>query len=154
MKRSYLKILSILTLAVMIFATACGSNVDEESYNYISPEEFKARLDAGDFESGDMIMVDSQTEEEYADSHLEGVIATHARPLESDEDFAKLEPALDAINSTDADVILICPGGGSGATRPFDYFSENGVDEDRMLILEGGQGAFNDAFPDSVIFGE
>lgn len=51
-------------------------------------------------------MIDTQTEEEFYESHLEGVIAIFARPLESDEDFAKLEPVLAKFQKSDKEYIV------------------------------------------------
>lgn len=82
--------------------------------------------------------------------HLKEAYLTYARPLETDADFAKLEPFLDLVKDTDQDIIIICPRGGSGATRPFDYFKERGIAPERMLILQGGQEAYNKAYPDDV----
>ncbi|SFI27555.1 3-mercaptopyruvate sulfurtransferase SseA, contains two rhodanese domains [Tindallia magadiensis] len=141
----------VFLLLITSFMTACNDNGQSESYNYISAEDLKARIEAGDVESGKMVMIDSQTEEEFRESHLEGAIATFARPLESDEDFAKLDPALAKLQETDADIIILCPGGGSGATRPFDYFAENGIDEERMLILQDGVSNYVNTFPEDYL---
>ena len=144
-----------LLLAVTVgLLIGCGVNEDEEAYNYISNDELVERLDNGDIDNGSMIMVSSQTEEEWESGHLPDAIPTHARPLETDEDYAKLDDALALIEDGDMDVILVCPGGGSGATRPFDYFEENGVDTDRMYILSGGQGQMNEDHPDYVVFND
>lgn len=35
-----------------------------------------------------------------------------------------------------------------------DYFKKNGVSEKRLMILEGGQGAFNKAYPADVAYPE
>lgn len=147
-KALFISLLFVLTAGLIM---GCGANEDEEAYNYISTEELAQRLDNGDLESGDMIMVSSQTEEEWDSAHLPDSIATHARPLETDEDFAKLDDALATIEEGDMDVIILCPGGGSGATRPFDYFEENGVDTDRLLILSGGVGQMEEDYPDYVV---
>ena len=152
MKKSLLMVLLLLLVAGLVIG--CDSSVDEDTYNYISTEELALRLDNGDIKNGEMIMVSSQTEEEWETGYLEEAIATHARPLETDEDFAKLDDALAQIEDGDMDVIIICPRGGSGATRPFDYFGENGVDTDRLLILEGGQEQMNDDYPDYVVFND
>lgn len=152
MKKSLLLGLLILLLSVLVIG--CGSSEDEEAYNYISTEELVERLDNGDIENGEMIMVSSQNEEEYESGYMEDAIQTFSRPLETDEDFAKLDDALAEIESGDMDVIIICPRGGSGATRPFDYFVENGVDSDRLLILSGGQEQMNDDYPDYVVFND
>lgn len=148
----------LVTLFVfLLFVVGCGQSgspagTGEPSYNYITPEQLKARLDAGDHDSGTMILVTTQTEEEYATGHLQEAYPTYARPLETDEDFAKLDPFLNMVKNTDQDIIILCPRGGSGATRPFDYFKERGIDTDRMLILQGGQEAYNEAFPDEISY--
>lgn len=126
-----------------------------ENYNYISPEDVKAHIDAGDVESGAVLMVSSQTEEELAVSHMKGkLITNNARPLKTVDDYAKLEPSYEIIKDTDAPVILICPGGKSGATRQFDYFVAKGIDADRLMILENGQGNFSEQYPEYVVLGE
>ena len=138
-----------LVMFLAFVATAC---TQDESYNYISPAELKERLDAGEVEQGSLVVFSTQTEEEWESGHLPQAIPTFARPLETDEDYAKLEPIKDKIKDTDADVVIICPRGGGGATRPCDYLMEQGIDEGRLLILEGGQEAYNDEFPQDVVF--
>lgn len=122
-------------------------------YNYISQEDFKARLDAGDHDNGKMAIMTSQTPEEYATGHLKAAFATFARPLESDADYAKLDPFLAKVKDTTEDIVIICPRGKSGATRPFDYFKKHGISVDRMYVLKGGQEAFNAAYPDAIVKG-
>jgi hypothetical protein len=39
--------------------------------------------------------------------------------------------------STD-DVVIVCPRGGGGAKRTFDYYNAHGVEKERLLILEKG----------------
>jgi len=146
-KSLFTKICLVMFLAFV--AAACSQN---ESYNYISPAELKERLDAGEVEQGSLVVFSTQTEQEWASGYLPQAIPTFARPLETDEDYAKLEPILDKIKDTDADVVIICPRGGGGATRPCDYLMEQGIDEHRLLILEGGQEAYNDEFPEDVVF--
>jgi thiosulfate/3-mercaptopyruvate sulfurtransferase len=109
-------------------------------------------MDAGDHENGSMVITTSQTEKEYATGYIDAAYPTYARPLKTDADFAKLNPFLEKIKHTDADVILICPRGASGAERPYDYFKKNGIEENRLLILEGGQEAFNKAYPRDVTY--
>jgi len=55
-------------------------------------------------------------------------------------------------NKPKTDVALICPRGASGAERPYDYFKKHGIEERRLQILEGGQEAFNKAYPDDVTY--
>lgn len=137
-----------LVFTLSLSLTSIGVAKD---YNYISPQDLKVRLDAGEIEKGKMIMISSQTDEEYASGHLAEAIPTFARPLKSEADYQKLDAVMAQIQTTDTDIILICPRGKSGATLPFDYFEEKGIDSNRMLILTGGQEAYNKAFPQNVI---
>lgn len=142
---------SMILLISSALLVGCQSDNTKPEYNYISPKELKVRLDRGDIENGRMMMFTTQTEKEYATGYLEAAIPTYARPLEADADFRKLDPVLAQVKTTSEDIIIICPRGGSGATRPFDYFKENGINTDRMLILTGGQEAYNKVFPEDVV---
>ncbi len=138
--------------AVLVLFLADSGECRKQGYNYISVQEFKARLDAGDHENGSMAVMTSQTEEEYATGYIQAAYPTYARPLKSDSDFAKLDPFLEKIKNTTEDIVIICPRGKSGAERPYDYFKKNGTAESRLLILEGGQEAFNKAYPEDVTY--
>jgi hypothetical protein len=143
-----------LLLLFLVSLAGCSKSESPEAveYNYIYPAELKARLDAGEIEAGTLTMVSSQTEEECATGFLPDAYLTYSRPLTSDDHFAKLDPFLDIAKNTEADIVIICPRGQSGATRPFDYFLELGINRDRMLILEGGQEAYNKEFPEDIVY--
>ena len=145
-KISLVTVVSITLLLLLASSGMCR--------NYITVEEVKARIDAGDVEKGLLVITTAQTEKEYKTGYIKEAIPTFARPLKSDADFAKLIPVLNKVKDSDADIVFICPRGKSGATRPYDYFKKNGVSEDRMMVMEGGQGAFNKAFPESVSYPE
>jgi len=144
----------LLLLFSVILTGGCSKSESPEAveYNYISPAELKARLDAGEIAAGTLTMVSSQTEEECATGYLPDAFLTYSRPLTSDDHFAKLDPFLSIAQDTEADIVIICPRGQSGATRPFDYFLEQGINRDRMLILEGGQEAYNKEFPEDIVY--
>lgn len=137
-----------LTFALTLTLT---SFVSAKDYNYISPQEFKARLDAGDVESGKLMVFSSQTQEEFASGYLPVAIQTFARPLESEADYRKLDIILDRAKATNEDIVVICPRGKSGATRPYDYLQKNGIDPSRMFVLTNGQEGYNKVFPEDVV---
>ncbi len=137
-----------LTFALSLTLT---SIVIAKDYNYISPQEFKARLDAGEVEQGKLMVFSTQNHKEFASGYLPVAVQTFARPLESEEDYRKLEIVLARAKATTEDIVVICPRGGSGATRPYDYLQKNGIDAGRMFILTKGQEAYNKAFPDDVV---
>lgn len=136
-------------LVLVLFMASTGM-CRKSGYNYITVQEVKARLDAGDHENGTMVITTAQTEKEYSTGYIQAAVPTYARPLKTDEDFAKLIPLLNKVKDTDEDIVFICPRGRSGAERPYDYFKEHGVAESRMMVMEGGQEAFNKAYPDDV----
>jgi len=142
--------MAVMMAVFLVGTTVCG----KDQYRYISVQDLKARMDAGDHENGLMVITTSQTEKEYATGFIDAAYPTYARPLKTDADFGKLDPFLETIKHTNEDVVLICPRGKSGAERPYDYFKKNGIDENRLLILEGGQAAFNKAYPDAVTYPE
>lgn len=137
-----------LTLALSLTLTSVVIATD---YNYISPQEFKTRLDAGDIEQGKLMVFSTQNHKEFASGYLPVAVQTFARPLESEADYRKLDIVLARAKATTEDIVIICPRGGSGATRPFDYFKQNGINPDRMLILTKGQEAYNKVYPQDVI---
>jgi len=144
-------LMTVLAAVLVLFLTGNGE-CRKDGYNYISIQNFKARMDAGDHENGSMVIMTAQTEKEYATGYIDAAYPTYARPLKTDADFAKLNPFLEKIKDTDADVVLICPRGASGAERPYTYFKKHGIEEKRLLILEGGQEAFNKAYPEDVTY--
>jgi len=106
-----------------------------QSYNYISPGELKQRLESGN----KPMLLDIQVEKEYAQHHLPGAVPTYAYPAKTDEERAKLKPAVSKILSTKDEVVIVCPGGGSGAKNTYDFLKAQGVPEGRIRILEQGQ---------------
>jgi thiosulfate/3-mercaptopyruvate sulfurtransferase len=106
-----------------------------QAFNYISPADLKKRLESGD----KLLLLDIQVEPEYAKHHLPGALPTYAYPAKTDEERAKLKPALSKILASKEEVVIVCPGGGSGAKNAFDFLRSQGVPESRMRILEKGQ---------------
>lgn len=143
--------LAIIAIALVLSMASTGI-CKKSGYNYITVEEVKNRIDAGDVANGSMVITTSQTEKEYKTGFIKEAHPTFARPLKTDADFAKLEPFYAEVKDADSDIIFICPRGKSGAERPYDYFKKHGVAESRLFVMEGGQEAFNKAFPDAVSY--
>ena len=102
--------------------------------NYIAPANLKKMLDA----KQEVILVDIQPAADFAKHHLPGSIETNAFPAKSDEEKARLNKTLPAINASKAQVIVLCPRGKSGAKNSYEYLQSKGVPETRLQILEGG----------------
>ena len=106
-----------------------------QSYNYISPAELKQRLESSD----KPMLLDIQVEKDYVQHHLPGAVPTYAYPAKTDDERAKLKPAVSRILSSKEEVVIVCPAGGSGAKNTYDFLKAQGVPESRIRILEKGQ---------------
>lgn len=123
------RILVALLLTLGISGVAVGG-----SYNYIAPEQVKKRIEAGISD----IIVDIQVEDEFAQHHIPGSLATHAYPVKSDSDKAKIDVAIKKFQQTGNQVVIVCPRGAGGAKRCYDYMNAQGVPAEKLVILEKG----------------
>lgn len=124
------KLILALTLLAMILAAPAYAG----DYNYVSPEKVKDWISSGTPTS----IVDIQVKEEFDAHHLTGSMATFAYPVKSDTDKAKLDEAVAALKKNDTQVVVVCPRGKGGAKRCYDYLEEQGIAQDRLLILTKG----------------
>ena len=133
-KRMFVKF--ILPFSFMIVLLCSGPVMaDKAAYNYISPDKVKSMLESEEA----MTLLDIQTEEEYSRHHIKGSLATYAYPVKSREEKTKLERILPELTSSEQPVVIVCPRGGGGAKRTYDYLASRGVEKKRMFILEKGQ---------------
>jgi thiosulfate/3-mercaptopyruvate sulfurtransferase len=117
--------LTAVAVILVLFLTSTGM-CGKKGYNYISVQEIKARMDAGDHENGSMVIMTSQTEKEYQTGYIKAAYPTFARPLKTDIDFAKLIPFFKRVKDTSEAIVFICPRGKSGA----------GMDSDDNPVFE------------------
>ncbi|MFZ5764211.1 MAG: rhodanese-like domain-containing protein [Thermodesulfobacteriota bacterium] len=123
---------TLVFLAAFLLLTTASALAG--SYNFITPEEFKARLE----KNTPLLIVDIQVAEEFATHHFEGSIETNAFPVETEEQRRMIDPAVVAYKEKGHDVVVVCPRGGGGAKRCYDYLKEQGVPENQLTILKGG----------------
>lgn len=135
-KRSFL----FATAAVITFLLTGTGPLQgaEKQYNYISPEELRSRIHSG----AQQCILDIQIEEEFAGHHIQGAVPTYAYPVKSREDKDQIESEMARLQADDEPVIIVCPRGAGGARRTYDYLLEKGIEEDRLFILEKGQGGW------------
>jgi rhodanese-related sulfurtransferase len=126
------KLIAALTI---VFLAATGSwAASPDGYNYISPADLQKRLQS----KSPMILLDICPVEQFAKGHIPGAIETNAYPVDTDEQRGRLAKVLPQIQASKDDVIILCPRGGGGAKKTFDFYKNKGVDEKRLLILEKG----------------
>ena len=123
------KIIVMTTLLLMTAAVAAAG-----SRNYISPDELKGWLESGK----DIMIVDIQEAGPFKKHHFPGSIETNAYPVKKDSERKKLDPAVALAKKSGKEVVVVCPRGGGGAKRCYDYMKNQGVDESRLHILKGG----------------
>lgn len=134
------KVISVFLVLILVGLLGCSSNQapEKEGYNYISAAELKEKLEANE----ELILLDILVEEEYVKGHIPGSIATYAYPVQTDEERTKLAAVVPLLQESNLPIIVICPGGGGGATRSIDYLVDQGIDGERLIILSGGFNAW------------
>lgn len=120
----------VVTLILMVLAVPAFAG----DFNYVSPEKVKNWIESGT----PVTIVDIQVADEFDAHHLPGSVATFAYPVKTDKDRAKLDKAVAQAKTAGTPVVIVCPRGGGGAERCYDYMKDQGIAEARLLILEKG----------------
>lgn len=129
---------SLCLALALVFCCAFAGLAHADSYNYMSPETVKQKIEAGE----PMHLVDIQVQEEFAAHHLPGALKTCAYPVKSDADKGKLETFVADLAADTSPVVVVCPRGKGGAKRAIDYLQARSIDPSRLFILEHGQGGW------------
>lgn len=124
-----------ITIFIFISLLLAASTAMAKPYQYLSPADTKIKL----AEKQPLLLVDIQVEQEFNQHHLPGALATYAYPVKSDADRGKLAALLPRLNESSAPVVVVCPRGGGGAKRAYDFLQEQGIVAERLFILEKGQ---------------
>ncbi|PLY03128.1 MAG: hypothetical protein C0623_02735 [Desulfuromonas sp.] len=127
-RHCFILLSAILLIPGMTLAT--GS-----SYNYISPADLESRIKTNQPTN----LIDIQVEDEFSQHHIKGAIPTYAYPVKNDADRSKLDTVIEQVNANSDPVVIVCPRGGGGAKRTYDYLLEQSIPAERLLILEKGQ---------------
>lgn len=126
-----MKKILLLMMAMTLVAVSSWAG----GYQFISASDLKQKLETQE----EVFVLDIQVEPEFAQHHIAGAVATYAYPVKSDADRAKLDAVLAQVKAGQEPVAIVCPRGGGGAKRAYAYLQDQGVAEERLLILEGGQ---------------
>lgn len=132
-----MKIIQLLALPfVLLLLVGCGGKVKENpKYNYITADE-TAKLMRED--ASKLVLVDIQEKPDFEEEHLKGALATYAYPVKTDAEKARLAELLPQIKP-DQKVVIVCPRGGGGADRAYDFYLEKGLKKEQLFTLKGGQ---------------
>ncbi|MDY0251399.1 MAG: rhodanese-like domain-containing protein [Pseudomonas sp.] len=104
-------------------------------YNYITAEETAALIRTA---PESVVIVDIQEKPGFDKEHLKGAVDTYAYPVKTDAEKAALAAVLPSIKPGQK-VVIVCPRGGGGADRAYDFYLENGISKDQLFTLKGGQ---------------
>ena len=105
-----------------------------ENFNYVTAEDFKQWVDSGKA----MVLVDIQVKDEFSLHHFKDSIETNSFPVDTEEQRKMIDPAVATAKKAGTDVVVVCPRGGGGAKRCYNYLKEQGIPEGKLFILEGG----------------
>ncbi|KAF0189365.1 MAG: Rhodanese-related [Desulfobulbaceae bacterium] len=105
-----------------------------DAFNYVKADAFKQWMESGK----PMVLVDIQTKNEFPLHYFKNSIEANAYPVDTDEQRKMLDSAVTAAKKAGTDVVVICPRGGGGAKKAYDYLKTQGVAEEKLFILEGG----------------
>lgn len=134
------KILLFVT-PLVLFGAFVGysfiSSPDTSQAQYVAPEVFRDWLN-----QDRAIIVDVQTYDGYLKMHFPGSLATHAYPVRSPEQKALVDATIPAIKKSSKPVVLVCPGGITGAPNARLHLLERGIPNKRLYILKGGTWGF------------
>ena len=127
---------AILILLTLMMTAALGATwaTSADAYEYITAEDLNARLGKG----SPMILVDICSVEQFAKGHIKGSLETNAYPVKTEAEKARLAEHLPTLKASTDDVIIVCPRGGGGAKKTVDFYKANGIEANRILILEKG----------------
>ncbi len=127
----------LIALLIVIFAAWVGytafSSAGTSGAQYVSPETFKGWLT-----SNTSIVIDVQPYSAYVKKHFPGSYATYAYPVTSPQQKQQLDNLLPMIKKSEKPVVLVCPGGITGAPNARLHLLERGIPNKRLYILKGG----------------
>lgn len=127
------KVLGTLAVATLFKGALVAGILS--SYNYISPEETAELVRTN---PSKVIIVDIQEKPGFEKEHLKGAVATYAYPVKTEDEKGRLEALLPTFKP-DQKIVIVCPRGGGGADRAYDFYLSKGVKKEQLFTLTKGQ---------------
>ncbi len=145
----------VLALVATMGLTGCDSSSDTDSssdateestdradddidWQYVTADELVEMLEAGD----PVIVLDIRTDDMYDEGHIIGAYHVPAYPVDTEEAEDMLREAAENLGGDDP-IVVVCKGGANGAKRAISVLIEEGIEADRLFILEGGGDAWD-----------
>jgi rhodanese-related sulfurtransferase len=136
-KEKFMKLFHVCAVIISALLLAgCGGKVKENpKYNYITADETAKLMREA---PAKIVLVDIQEKADFTEEHLKGAISTYAYPVKTEEEKARLAALLPEIKP-DQKVIIVCPRGGGGADRAYDFYLSKGIKKENLVTLKDGQ---------------
>ncbi|PLY00774.1 MAG: hypothetical protein C0622_08265 [Desulfuromonas sp.] len=125
----------LLLVLFILVATISATTVLAKDYRFMDADVIKSNLAS----NAPMTLVDIQVEDEFNQHHIIDAVATYAYPVKSAAERAKLDASIAELKGNHNMAVVVCPRGGGGAKRAYDYMVESGIAEERVYILTNGQ---------------
>lgn len=131
------KKLQVLMAALLLSSSVMFAGMLDifKDYNYITADE-TAKLIRENPES--LVLVDIQVKDGFEKEHLKGAVATYAYPVKKQDEKDRLEKLIPTFKD-DQKIVIICPRGGGGAERAYDFYLKKGVKKENLYTLKNGQ---------------
>lgn len=123
---------TLVVLLVSLYSVA--SALDEKKYNYIDAQTAAELIR----QNAKIVILDIQEKDDFDKEHLKGALPTYAYPVKTDAQKASIEAVLAKITPEDK-VIVVCPRGGGGADKTYDFLLEKGLSKAQIVTLKNGQ---------------
>jgi rhodanese-related sulfurtransferase len=125
-------------VGVLVSWLFCSQVALAQSFNYVTAQELKKQMDTGNAP----MVVDVQSERDFARGHLPEAISTKAFPVSTPDQRERLKPVVAQILASSKNVVIVCPAGADAAENAYKFLKEQGVPEQRLSILKGGQSKY------------
>ena len=130
-------VIIIVIFASFLAWSSYNSPLDTTGVQYVSPETFREW-----YTSGKALVVDVQTYGGYMQMHFPGSLTTYAYPVRTLDQKKRVESVIPAIKKSGKPVVLVCPGGITGAPNARLHLLAKGIPNKRLYVLAGGTWGF------------
>lgn len=135
--------LAAMTMALLLTLSLAGAALAQD-YNYVTADQVAEMIKSAD---PGWALIDIQPQTNYDKNHLKSVIATFAFPVDTPELQAKLLEGVAQVGDGQ-NIVIVCPGGRTGANNSVNYLLGQGFAADRLYILKDGQNGWPRAHSD------
>ena len=132
MKKILIFLIPLVLFGAFIGYSAFSSNSPAIA-QYVKPAQFRQWLS-----TNQAMIIDVQSYPDFLKQHFPGSIPTYAYPVVTPEQKKRVAALIPAIKKSGKPVVLVCPGGITGAPNARRFLVSQGVSNKKLFILQGG----------------